>query len=115
MIKKYLTNIWKKFESFIVPKEDDIIEISPEREEIIIETIVKLVGKYEMETPALFFLSPLQGMSTMVSQLWVLQYAPYLETLGIPGYELSAFFYKKENAIRLLERIRENRSKRYDG
>lgn len=98
----------KDFFGFQLPS----MEISPEREKEIIEKIAGFVSKMGMEWPVLLIGWGYVPVSTIVAQTTLLPMAPILEAIGIRGFEYTAFFEKKDNVKRLLERIEELREKR---
>lgn len=101
--------LYNKIKDVLTSEENIPTQLSPEREEEIIEEILSIISTFKMKMPAQIFLSPLKGMSTFLSQTVVLQLVPYLEMGGIPGFELTAFLDKKENVEKLLKRIDEIR------
>jgi hypothetical protein len=98
----------KDFFGFQIPR----MEISPERESEIIEKIAGLVSRLGMELPALLIGYAYVPVATIVTQTTLLPLAPFLEAVGIKGFEYTAFFEKKENVKRLLERIDQLRRER---
>jgi hypothetical protein len=98
----------KDFFGFQMPS----LEISPERENEIIEKIAQFVSKIGMEWPVLLIGWGYVPVSTIMAQTTLLPLAPLLEAVGIRGFEYTAFFEKKENVKRLLERIEQLRKER---
>lgn len=92
----------KDFIGFDIP---DIDSISPERENEIIDKVMKFLETTGMGYPAYFFVSSLVPASTYIAQLYVYTAAPLLEFFGIKAYEYAAFLNKKENIQRLLDKI----------
>jgi hypothetical protein len=90
----------RDFFGFNVP----LLEMPPERREEIIEKIASNVVKFGLEIPVELVGWMIQPMSTIVGQTTLLPMAPFLELLGLRGYEYVAFF-RRENVKRLLERI----------
>lgn len=88
------------------------IDITPEREEEIIEKTAKLVSNFGMELPAILMGSAYVPMASVLTQFTLLPISPLLESIGIPGFEYTAFFEKKENVKRLLDRIDQLRKER---
>jgi hypothetical protein len=98
----------KRFLGYELPT----FEISPEREEEIINRVVETVRKSGMVLPASFFLYGFEPMSTIFSHMFMMPAVPFLELLGLKGYELTAFLMKKENIKRLNERLAKLREER---
>jgi len=98
----------KDFFGFQMPS----MEISPERENEIIEKTARFVSRLGMEWPAILIGSGYVPVSTILAQTTLLPLAPLLELVGIRGFEYTAFFEKKDNVKRLLERIDELRKER---
>ncbi len=61
-------------------------EISPEREEEIIDKVAKAVSKFDMELPAMFMGNLFVPISTIVSQTVLTPSALFFEFIGINGY-----------------------------
>lgn len=98
----------KDFFGFQMPS----MEISPERENEIIEKFAGFVSKIGMEWPVLLMGWGYVPVATIMAQTTLLPLAPLLEAVGIRGFEYTAFFEKKDNVKRLLERIEELRQQR---
>ena len=82
-------------------------EISPEREEEIIDKVARAVSRFDMELPAMFMGNLFVPISTIVSQTVLTPSALFFELIGIDGYEVAAFFRKKDNLKRLISRLEE--------
>jgi hypothetical protein len=80
-------------------------EMSAQQENQIIEKIAGTISKYGMEYIAILMGSMYVPVATIVTQTTLLPMAPLLEAVGIPGFRYTAFFEKKENVKKLLERI----------
>ena len=91
----------KEFFGFQLPST----EISPNREDEIINNVVALVSRSDMELPALLMLSSLIPLGTILSQLALYPIAPIFELVGIKGYQYAAFVEKKDNLRRLVKKI----------
>ena len=83
------------------------LEITPERETELIDKIVELVSKHNLEIPTIFLGSGFRSTSTVVSQMLLLPLTPYLEAFGISGYDYVALFSNKDNVRRLMEKLDE--------
>ncbi len=107
-IKKdgFLSNI-KDLMKDIGPLKD----LSAKREEEILNNIAKKVLNFGMETPAVFFLKIYDPLAVMTSQLFLLPIAPFLEFVGVPGYDYTSLFMKQGNLERLLNKIEEGAKK----
>jgi len=84
------------------------MELSPEKEEEIIESIVDKVRKYKIKSAALLFLRSYKPMSVYGSQVAPTVFGSYfflLDLFDIDGFNYNAFFMKRENLDRLIERI----------
>ncbi len=103
----WLTKI-KDWIGFEIPN----FEISEHREEEIIEKTVGIVKKWGMVLPVSLMLYGFEPMSSIVSQTMLLPWAPFLELIGINGYDYTAFLMKKENVKALNTRLKELRGLR---
>ena len=83
------------------------LDLDPEKEDELVEKLVQAISKSNLELPAILWGTGYVPMSTILSQTALLPLAPFLEMLGIRGYEYTAFFSKKRNVQRLLERLEE--------
>ena len=83
------------------------LEMSPEREDAVLNKIATAVSRYGMELPALFMGGAFVPISTIVSYTVLVPAAPFFELVGIDGYEVAAFFKKKDNVKRLMAKIEE--------
>jgi len=81
------------------------LEISPEREQEIIEKIANAIVKYGLSLPTLFVGPAFVPTSTIFSHVVLVPASPFLEMLGIDMNEYIAFFYKKDNVWRILDRV----------
>ena len=81
------------------------LEISPKREEEIIELLANRIVDNKMEAAALLFLIPFRPISPIASQLMLLPFAPLLEAFDIPGFDYIAFLKKSDNVNMLVKRI----------
>ena len=100
----------KKFLGFELPT----FELTPEREEEIINKIIGAVQKSGMALPVSFFLAGLEPVSTILGHM-AIPAAPFMEMIGIQGYEYTAFLLNKNNINRInerLARLREEREKK---
>jgi hypothetical protein len=103
-IKAYIKNFIEKVNYFFdIPS----LDMSSERKEELIEKIARSVVKYGMELPASLYIPGFIPAAPFISQLVILPAAPFLELLGINGYEYVAFFYDRDNVKRLMDRIEE--------
>ena len=98
----------KDFFGFKLPS----MEITSERRVEIIEKIVDTISKYDMLFPSSIVVAGLIPTSTIISQTAFLPFAPFLELLGINGYEYAAFLGNKENVERLHVRIEQIRQQK---
>ncbi|MDH5201301.1 MAG: hypothetical protein OEW93_10465 [Candidatus Bathyarchaeota archaeon] len=82
--------------------------MSLEKEEEIIESIVDKVRKYKIKTAALLFLRSYKPMSSYGSQVAPTLFGSYLfllDLFDIDGFNYNAFFMKRENMDRLIDKI----------
>jgi hypothetical protein len=93
----------KDFFGFELPS----LEISPEREDEIIEKIVASVTKHGFVLPSLIVSQMLYPVSRLLVQTTILPAAPLIEFLGLNAYEYAAFLNKKENVKRITDRLTE--------
>jgi len=98
----------KDFFGFQMPSMD----ITPERENEIIEKIARFVSRMGMELPVELIGWGYLPAATVVALTTLLPMATLLEAIGVRGFEYTAFFEKKENVKRLLERIEQLRQQR---
>lgn len=90
-------------------------ELSPEREEEIINKVASVISKWDMEIPASLLGKLMVPTSSMISQIHVMPSALYLDLIGLDGFEVAAFLEKKENVKRLIAKIEElKEAKGYD-
>lgn len=83
------------------------LKITPEREDELLEKIAGLVLRFGLDSAVLPFGDAIIPMSSILAITTLLPASFFLEGLGIPGFELTAFFEKRENVERLLKRIDE--------
>jgi hypothetical protein len=94
---------------FELPK----IEITPEREDELIDNIAKIVSQFGLELPAQLVTSFLYPVSSIVADTTFLPIVPFLEGMGIRGWEWAAFLEKKDNILRLQDRLEEMEQEKY--
>jgi uncharacterized damage-inducible protein DinB len=85
------------------------LEITPEKENEMIERIVEKISKYDLEIPTIFLGSGFHSTSTVLSHMVLLPMTPYLAAFGINGEDYVALFSNKENVRRLMERLDEEK------
>lgn len=81
------------------------VELTPEKEDEMIENIAKNISQRKLKLPALLFLEPYEPISTIVGETFLVWISPFLELVGIAGYEYSLFLRKKENIRKIREKI----------
>lgn len=84
------------------------MELSPEKEDEIIDKIVDKVVRYKMKPAALLFFRSYKPMSSYGSQVAPAMFGPYfflLDLFDIEGFNFNAFFMKRENLDKLIEKI----------
>ena len=81
------------------------LTIESEKEEELLNKLTDTISKYDMELPAMLVLTPFTPVSTVLTQIYLITFVPFLEVLGIGGYEYAALFNKKENVKRLLNKL----------
>jgi len=109
-LKKKFSRIFLGKESKDYSWDSPSLELSPEREEQIIETIANKVEKYGLKTPTLLFLRSYKPASVYGAQISPAMLGPFfmlLEMFNIESYDYNAFFMKRENIDRLIKRIEE--------
>jgi hypothetical protein len=97
----------KKFLGFELPA----FELKPEREEEIINSLVEAVRKSGMAIPISFFMAGLEPMSTIIGNM-VIPFVPFMELLGIRGYDYTAFLMNHDNIKHINERLAKLREER---
>jgi hypothetical protein len=85
------------------------LELTPEKENEMIERLVEKISKYDLELPTIFLGSGFHSTSTVLSQMVLLPMTPYLAAFGINGEDYVALFSNKENVRRLMERLDEEK------
>lgn len=80
-------------------------ELSPEREQEIIDEIVLKIKNMKMETPAIMMLNMIEPVSPFISQVYGFSVAPFMELLGIKGYDYTMLFTKKKNVSDIIKKI----------
>jgi hypothetical protein len=83
-------------------------ELTFEEEEKLLDGLAKKIHEYGLETIAIIFLESSKPISVVGSQLILTWAAPFLEIVGVKGYDYAALFSKKENVERLLKKIELN-------
>jgi hypothetical protein len=104
-----LSGIRDKLESWLrrVVYSAPPLYLDPEKEDELIEKLATTLANANIGMPVRLFGPGFESMSTIISQTFLWQLAPFLELVGIKGYEYSALFNKKENVRRLIERVKE--------
>jgi hypothetical protein len=107
-----LSRIKDFFSDFIdIPSSN----LSPKREEEIINKIASVISRWDMEIPASLLGKLLVPTSSVISQIHVMPSVLYLDLIGLDGFEVAAFLDNKENVKRLLAKIQELKdAKEYD-
>jgi len=107
-----LSRIKDFFSDFIdIPSSN----LSPKREEEIINKIANVISRWDMEIPASLLGKLLVPTSSVISQIHVMPSVLYLDLIGLDGFEVAAFLDNKENVKRLLAKIQELKdAKEYD-
>jgi hypothetical protein len=82
-------------------------DLTPERETELIEGLAKRVVDYNLEFPSVLGLEAFRPISFIASRLGLNLIAPFLEFVGISGYEYTILFENEENIKRLIKRIEE--------
>jgi len=96
----------KRIKGFL---SNPIPDLTPEKEEELIDRIAKKILNLGMEAPAYLFGSAAIPMSPVLSYMVLLPAAPFLELLGISAYEYVELFSKRENMKRLVAKIEKDR------
>ena len=91
----------KDFFGFELPS----LEISPERENEIIEKIIRAVKKHGFVLPSLIVSQMLYPVSSILVHTTLLPAAPIIEFLGLNVSEYAAFLNKRENVKRITDRL----------
>ena len=100
-----------RFKRFLLKSLEGVpsLTIDPEKEEELINKLTDTISKYDMELPAMLLLAPFAPLSTVLTQIYLITFVPFLEVLGIKGYEYAALFNKKENVKRLLNKLEDKK------
>jgi len=101
-----IESILKRIKGFFVLPSFDI---PAEKEERIIEQIVRIVSTYDLEIPAIMSTMALEPVSPVFSQVMLLPWATMAELIGLRGFDYVAFFNKRENLEKLTKRFEELR------
>lgn len=86
------------------------MELSPEKEDKIIESIVDKARKYKLKQAALLFFRSYKPMSVYGAQVAPAIFGPYfflMDLFDVDGFNYNAFFMKRENLDRLVEKLEE--------
>jgi len=97
------------FKKFLNGAKENPIKISDDRVEEIIDKIVEIVSKYGLELPAFLIARPFVPTSTLISQTIIVPFSPFIEMLGINGFEIAAFLDNKENLKKLTSKLEESK------
>ncbi len=106
-IHNLLIKFFRSIRDFFKSIEIEDFELSPEREDELIEKITLLIVNNKLEMPATLLLYGLEPGSTMLSQMVILPLTPYLDMIGVQGFELVTLFENKNNIRRIRNRIKE--------
>lgn len=82
-------------------------ELNPEREQNMLDQIAARIKRMKIEAPAIMMLETFKPVNRVVSQLYGLYAAPFMEIFGIRGYDYAALFNKKRNVKYLINKINE--------
>ena len=96
---------------FVLPSFD----LPPEKEDEIIDKIVRAISFFDLELPAIFFTASLEPIGPMFSQITLLPWASIAEIIGLRGFDYVAFFNKRENIERLTKKLEEVRESKKTG
>lgn len=102
-----LTKMWKIIKSWFISNYP--IELTPERDNEIIEHLAKILSQDKMEPVIKLFIEPFIPVSTVFSETILVWTSPFLDLMGLKGYEHSLFLRKKENIRHLIIRANELR------
>jgi len=97
-----VNSMWNKIKSIFTSFP---LELSPEKEDAMIENIAKTITQNKMSLPALLFIEPFEPISTIIAETLLVWIFPFLELMGIEGYEYSLLLRKKCNIRKIKERI----------
>ena len=89
-----------KLESRILDK------LTPAETETMSNNMAKKIVDMKLTVPAEIFLEMMRPV-TVVSGISLWMGAPFLEIIGIKGYNYSKFFMKRENVQNLITKIKE--------
>ncbi len=85
------------------------IEVTPEKQEEIINKIAKTINKYGLDMAAILLIESVGPMSFIGAQMGRLFFSPFLlaisEDVGISGEELFQIMEKRENVKKLIQAI----------
>ena len=82
-------------------------ELTPEREEEMIDQLAMHIKRMKMETLAILMLNMFKPVSTVVGQVYGFYLAPFMEIFGIRGYDYAFLLRRKKNVKKLLVKIEE--------
>ncbi len=103
MSKKSTFTKIKDFIGFEFPS----LEISPEREDEILEKIVAAVSDYGFIFPSLLVSYMVYPVSSILVHTTILPMLPILEFFGVKASEYAAFLNKRSNVKRIMDRLEE--------
>lgn len=83
-------------------------EVTPEREEEMLDQLVDLIVKYRMELPAIMVLEGNKPGCYFMQSMLFMQLSPILDGLGTnQGTDYIRLFQKRENFDRIIRKINE--------
>lgn len=97
-------------DTFIVGTRDFLAlppTLSPEKEEEMINRVVRGVRRMGMETPAVVFFEMIRPVSYIGGQLGYYFAAPFAEAMGLRGFDWANLFSKRENITQILKKLEE--------
>jgi hypothetical protein len=81
--------------------------LTAEEKEDLIDQLAQKAVDLGMDTPTLMALSIVKPTAQYINQLTLIYWAPVIEMLGFPAYQLGALFHESGNLERLIHRIEE--------
>jgi hypothetical protein len=98
-----LKKFFDLFPSYDLPKE---------KEDKLVEETAQKICKMELDLPALLIGHVLVPLGPVLSQTVLVPVTPFLELLGLHGYDYLALIHNRDAVQRLIDRVEEIRTEK---
>jgi len=82
-------------------------ELTPEKKREMIDKLAERIKRMKLEAPAIIILEMFRPASSILSQIYGLYAAPFMELFGIRGYDYALLFSDEKNVKDLINKIKE--------